>query len=423
MHNLNPRDLLLEIYNHALNAVNGRQCVFEHVQSMTFDLNAPIYLVALGKAAVSMADGAQAALAEKGLVITSGLVVTKAAHHRNEPLDNIKVLEAGHPIPTQESLDAGDELIEFVSTIPPNAHFIALVSGGTSALVEKLREPLQLEHLQQLNTLLMQFGLTIEQMNHYRQAMSQIKNGGLLKLISAEKVIVLYLSDVPGNDIGVIGSGLFNDNPKDLRLDGIPPSCMPSWFFVLTGASDELPVRHDVTVTHTVLADNEKAKMAAIDYAREQGLNAHLFEDVALQPYTQFQKHMLNTMVNQPNALIVGGGEVSVPLPQTPGRGGRCQSLGLAMAIDIQNRNGLYFLAAGTDGSDGPCDEAGALVDADSITRGLIGEADSLDAEECLATANANPFLSASGDLIYTGPTGTNVMDLYLGLYCPQSSV
>lgn len=399
------RQVLLEILLAALEAVNGRARVRAFLAARP--LPAPVYLIAIGKAACAMARGAHEAL---GHAIGDGFVATKHGHAELLPWP---VRETGHPVPDDASLAAGAALLAFADAIPRDAHVLVLLSGGASALVESLPAGADLALLQRLNRWLLGSGRDIAAMNRVRKRLSLIKGGRLAQRLAPRPVTCLAISDVPGDDPRFIGSGPLvpDETAAHEPIDGAPPDVRSALLAAppLPGAGDPCfaGVRFEIVAR---LAD---AKQAAADAARPRGLNAVVHpEFVAGDAIAAGTRLAQAVLVSAPGVLQVWGGETTVQLPPHPGRGGRNQSLGLSAARALQGRADVLLLAAGTDGTDGPTPDAGALVDGGTIERGA-GEG--RDADAALARADAGGFLEASGDLIQTGPTGTNVMDLVLG--------
>ena len=366
-------------------------------------------MAAVGKAACAMAQGAQDALGSR---ILDALIVTKKGHA--EPLP-WPVLEAGHPLVDETSLEAGRRLLAFVDRIPKDASVLVLISGGASALVEALPPEINLDQFQKINRWVLGSGLDINDYNRIRRRLSRLKGGRLAKLLSPRRVLCLVVSDVPGNDLRAIGSGpLVAD--EDLRRP-LTLRDLPDFITEALKHMPPAPAPDDAcfqNVKREIVATLDNAKSAAADAAKQLGYEA-LMESAfiagdAMEAGARLAKKLLRS---EPDAIHIWGGETTVMLPESPGRGGRNQSLALAAAMMLQGHDDAWFLAAGTDGTDGPTDDAGALVDGGTVAR---GEQAGLDARQSLARADAGSFLEASGDLIQTGPTGTNVMDIMLGL-------
>lgn len=401
-----PRRLLLEIFSEALRAVHGR----EVVRAALARSPAPdsVYLISIGKAACAMAQGAQDTL---GARIRDALIVTKEGYADFLPWP---VHEAGHPLPTDASLAAGQALLAFIARIPAEATVLVLLSGGASALVEVLPEGVTLDNLQRANAWLLGSGLDIAAMNRIRKRLSLIKGGRLAKLMAPRAVRCLAISDVPGDDPRAIGSGpLVPDDETTVAEDAVP-----EFLRALLRRGTPAPKRDDpcfsratFEIVATVDTAIEAARRAALALGMTEVVEPGLLSGDAA---TTGRRSAQQLLASRPGALHLWGGETTVRLPSAPGRGGRNQTLALAAATVLQGHGGMYLLAAGTDGSDGPTPDAGALVDGGTIARGVVA---GLNADEALARADAGTFLEASGDLIQTGPTGTNVMDLVLGLH------
>lgn len=397
------RALLLKLMQRGLAAVNGRNCVHTALQSLT--LPDKLYLVAVGKAADAMAAGAIDAL---GARLRAGLVITRYGYQDTPVYRDPRLLslEAGHPVPDEQSLAAGRALSLFLERVPADAHFIFLISGGTSSLVEVLPDNVSLAQLQALNRWLLGSGLAIDAVNRARCSVSLIKGGRLIRLLAGRRADVLLMPDVPGDDPAQVGSGLVV--PPDLR----PLPALPAEFA-------DLPLSQPEPVTETecsnvavsVVASNQRMINAVKRAADEASVPVQLHTTLPAADALQCGDRIAGIVRDAAPGLHVWGGETVVTLPDTPGRGGRNQALALAAARHLQGREDCWLLSVGTDGSDGNTSDAGALVDGGSIARGQDA---GLDADDCLKRADSGTFLEASGDLIHTGPTGTNVMDLII---------
>jgi hydroxypyruvate reductase len=403
----NHRENLLKIFQAALAAVNGRVCVRERLKERP--LPGKVYMIAVGKAACAMAQGAQDVM---GNNLVDALIITKKGHA--EPLP-WPVLEAGHPLVDESSLEAGRQLLAFADRIPEDASVIVLISGGASALVEALPPQISLDRFQEINRWILGSGLDINDYNRIRRRLSRLKGGRLAKLLYPRRVLCLVVSDVPGNDLRAIGSGpLVAD--EDLRRP-LTLRRLPDFITEALAHMPPAPAPDDAcfqNVKREIVATLDNAKSAAVEAAKELGyqsvLETGFISGDALEAGARLARKLSNA---ESGTVHVWGGETTVQLPPSPGRGGRNQSLALAAAMMLRGHDDAWLLSAGTDGTDGPTDDAGALVDGGTIAR---GESAGHSAEQALARADAGTFLEASGDLIQTGPTGTNVMDIMLGL-------
>jgi len=401
------REQLLLILDAALDAVRGTACVSRYLRGR--ETPDSTYLFAVGKAACAMARGAHDALGDR---IRDALVVTKHGHAERLPW---AVIEAGHPVPDVHSLEAGRRLVRFIARMPQDAFVLVLLSGGASALLELLPDGVTLTDLQQVNRWLLGSGLDIASINRIRKQLSLVKGGRLARLLHPRRVLCLAISDVPGNDPRAIGSGpLVADGDLQQPLDTLT---MPAHVRAALRHGTAAPAPGDpcfARIELRIVAGLDDAKRAAEEAARRLGHEAHVdpafVAGDAIAAGTRLAERLLACA---PGVVRVWGGETTVKLPASPGRGGRNQSLALSAARVLRGVGGVWLLAAGTDGTDGPTEDAGALVDGGTIDR---GEAHGLDASDSLARADAGTFLEAAGDLIRTGPTGTNVMDLLIGI-------
>ena len=375
------RRLLLDLFQTGLARVHGRHCVRAALGAAEGD--SPVWVAAIGKAATAMALGAYDAL---GTAIERTLIITRDPEDLSgfAPGPAPEVWLGSHPLPDERSLAAGTGLLAWVDELPASVSPLFLISGGASSLVEVPAPGATLEDLAALTRLSFTSGMAIGELNARRAALSRIKGGRLAARLAGRRARALFVSDVPHDDPQVIGSGLMGPAP---------------------GGAD--------AIERTVVASIDHAVAAVAERAAQLGLAVHAprgrFAGGAERLAARFA-HELHLGTAQ---LCVWGGESTVELPQQPGRGGRNQHLALAAGRLIAGRSELLLLAAGTDGSDGVTEDAGALVDAESCARIALAQ---LDADDCLARADSARALAASGDLVHTGPTGTNVGDLVIGL-------
>lgn len=390
----------------------------------------PWYLFAVGKAASAMAAGAWEVLDGR---IADALIITKEGHCAPWPVRGAggartgreppswPCIESGHPRPDGRSLAAGERLLAFVDALPQGAPVLSLLSGGASALVEVPVPGVGLAELQAANDWLLGSGLDIAVMNRVRGALSRIKAGRLGARLAGHPVLNLMISDVPGDRPEVIGSGLLVAGSAAAATPGASEPDLPPWLAGLMAGVPPPPVPGDPALSdiHThIVAANADARAAALTAGREAGLAAYDHGEGLRGDAIECGTQLARTLCDGPEGLHVWGGETTVRLPDRPGRGGRNQTLALAAARELAGRDDVCLLAVGTDGTDGPTDDAGALVDGGTLAR---GEGEGLSVQVCLTRADAGRFLAASGDLVQTGPTGTNVMDLVLGLKRPVS--
>ena len=403
------RSKLLGCLAAALAAVDGRGAVRRAL--LARGLDGPVWLVAIGKAAESMSLGALDLLGDRCL---GGLLIGKEPPADPRPLAarGVVCLAGGHPVPTQASLDAGNRLLATLSATPAEATLLFLVSGGASSLVEVPAAGIGLTDLQAVNRWLLGSGLPIGPMNRIRTALSRIKGGGLLNVLPACPLRALAISDVPGDDPAIIGSGLLV--PATDLGQALADLNRPRWLRDLTDlglAQRVAPATGGPEIE--LVANLDLARSAAAQAGGEVGLAVRVEPGLLAGDAARCGRGLARLVKDGPPGLWVWGGETTVRLPPSPGRGGRNQHLALAAALELAGRTDCFLLAAGTDGGDGTTGDAGALVDGGTLGRAAL---DGLDGADCLARADSGTLLAASGDLIHTGPTGTNVMDLVLGL-------
>lgn len=374
---MNARQTLLGLYAAGLAAVNGAQAVYRYLQAR--NLRQPCHVVAIGKAADAMLEGARRYLHAD---LRSALLITKHAHvsEATRKLATVEVWETAHPVPDESSLRAGQRLLAYVQQLPADEPLLFLLSGGASSLVEVLADDWTLEGLQAATQAMLADGSSITQINTLRRSLSRIKGGRLWQYLDARPISCLLISDVEGDDPNVIGSGLLFP----------PPECAFTWQMVASNAQllraiADQPCALPITLMPEFLSgDAVETATNCVAYLRQATAGVYVW-----------------------------GAETTVQLPLNPQRGGRNQHLALAAALQLQPEDTITLLVAGTDGTDGASDDAGAIVDATTLTRGKYAN---LDPVTCLQNADAGTFLDASGDLIHTGATGTNVMDVVIGL-------
>ncbi|MCS4504428.1 D-glycerate 2-kinase [wastewater metagenome] len=396
------------MYRAGIRAVAGRPAVREWLRA--HPLSGQWHLIAVGKAAAAMTLGARDVLGER---LLGGLVITREGYE-DPALDGVpglRMISSAHPVPDARSLAAGDAAVTLLEEAPADARFLVLISGGASALMERLPGGAGEAELAALNRRMLAGGLAIGDMNRIRRRFSTVKGGRLGVRLAGRTACQLIISDVPGDDPAVIGSGPFVAAPAS------DAGALPEGYDELMPVADPSPTPDDPGLggldTHLV-ATNRHAVEAAAAEARRLGYAVHDHADDPLEGDAVALGHRIGAgLRDAPPGVHLRGGEPTVVLPENPGRGGRMQALALAAACELAGSAGTGLLAGGTDGADGASEAAGALVDGGTLRRGAAYGA---DAETALRRADAGGFLSCSGDLIETGPTGTNVMDLVIGL-------
>ena len=363
---------LNEIWNAAIAAVAGYPAV---ANALSIDGSfQPDLVLAVGKAAVGMCQGALDHLAP-----CKALVVTKYGHADQDirARDEVRVIEAGHPIPDQNSLAAGVALLEQVDALPADSRLLLLVSGGASALAEALPNDMTLSDLQTIADEMIATGKTIGEINTRRKKTSLIKDGKLVEKFGGAEIRVYALSDVEGDGIETIGSGLGDCN------------------------------RAGVTASSRIIASNRIAREQAAHKAEALGLSVRFNEERLYGDVFDLAPLIGKKLSRADAGVYIWGGEPTVVLPDNPGRGGRNQSLALALSQHIAGLDNITILVAGTDGTDGPTNAAGGLVDGNTWRP---------DASSALQKADAGNYLELHQSLFVTGPTNTNVMDLVIAI-------
>jgi glycerate 2-kinase len=399
------RQHLEEIFRAGIAGVRGSDRVAEALREQPVQAGASI--VAIGKAADSMLEGA---LQTAGGAPVSALLVSKPEQVRayicGRP--GVTCIEGGHPLPDARSLAAGRHLLAFLRACPGRQEILFLVSGGCSSLVEVLREGRQLEDLQRVNRWLLGSGLDIVATNRVRRELSAIKGGGLLRYLQDRPARVLLMSDVPGDDPAVIGSGMLFAPVDGERT--LPE--LPDWVAdLLPATARETPV--PARIEYRIVATLEMALAAAQQQASELGYPVRVVQTRLAGDASQCGAGLADFLIGAEPGIYLWGGETTVRLPEHPGPGGRNQHLALSAALRLAGSNDTLLLAAGSDGEDGNSHAAGAIVDGGTLGRAY---ACGIDARASLEQAAAGRCLAASGDLLVTGQTGTNVTDLVIGM-------
>jgi glycerate 2-kinase len=434
-----PRDRLEAILSAALRAVDPGEAVGRALEHEA-PPDGSVLVVALGKAACGMAARLETLWGDR---IRGGLAVTKDGHAL--ALRRIEVRETGHPVPDARCEVASREALALVRNARPDESLWVLLSGGTSALTACPPQGLGLSDVAATTRALLASGADIGEMNAVRKHLSEFSGGRLACAAASSRIEVLAISDVLGDALDVIGSGPCAPDPttygdaldviarRNLE-DAIPGVVLEHLRRGVSGGEDESPGPGDPLfdrVRHRVIAGNCDARAAARVAAGELGLEARDLGEILSGEARDVGRELVRLAEREsggaPRCLIAGG-ETTVTLAGD-GVGGRNQELALAAALELADSSRadlaranfvqadfvqareISLLAAGTDGTDGPTDAAGAFVDAGSVDRGASC---GVDARAALAANDSHGFFSREGGLVVTGPTGTNVMDLAL---------
>ena len=404
---LQSKTLLLQAWRAGVGAVGGERATRDALAAD--GIKDATHLLAVGKAAGAMCAGAMGALAPGGRT----LAVSKYGHFDAAfaARPRATVMEAGHPLPDENSLRAGKAAAEFVGAAGADARLVMLVSGGASALAEELPRGVELDALRRLNRALLGGGFDIAQINAARMRASGIKGGKLLRRFRGASAHVYAISDVRGDDIGIIGGGLGalgGALPPLPEVSGEAGELLAK-FAALGGSENGDKNAPAFNYRARVIATNRDARDAAEKFLRENGLHIAANEENLHRDIHAAARRLGAALRDGPAGAYIWGGEPGVTLPPKPGRGGRNQSLALLLAGEIRGRRGISALVAGTDGDDGSGGAAGALVDGGTFTA-------TRGAARALEKADAGTYLARIAALFKPGPTGTNVMDLALAI-------
>jgi glycerate 2-kinase len=384
-----------------------------------------VFLVGAGKAAGPMAAAVEKVLGER---LTRGVVVTKYGH--GHPLHQTQLLEAGHPVPDDNGLAAGREIIDILQQAEKRDLVIVVLSGGGSALLPAPPPAVSLQEKMAVTRMLLGCGADIGEINSVRKHLSLLKGGGMARLADPARIVTLILSDVVGDPLDIIASGptvpdrsTFADALAVLHryhIEGQVPGPVISYLqkgasgvIVETAKPDAPFFRRTVNL---LAGNNTTAIFAAAARARQLGYNTLVLSTTITgetRPVAAMHAALAREIVATGNpvpapACLLSGGETTVTL-RGKGQGGRNQEFSLAASLEIQGFDDVLVLSAGTDGTDGPTDAAGAFADGTTVKR---GEEIGRDPYQHLENNDAYPFFAALGDLLTTGPTNTNVMDL-----------
>ena len=423
------RDSARSIFDAALAAGDVRPLVIRALASVAKPAHGRVLVVGAGKASGAMAAAVEEAWGDR---ITDGVVAVKDGY--TVPTRHVRLLEAGHPVPDERGAAAARQIHALAQSAAADDVVLVLVSGGGSALTPAPVPPITLGDKQAMTRLLLAVGATINQLNAIRKHCSLLKGGQLARAAAPARVEALLLSDVVGDPLDVIASGPTTPDVSTFveALDILdrfalreraPQSIVQRLEQGVRGQLPETPKPGDplfARVRNTVIGNNALVVEAAATRARELGFTPHVLtrslEGEAREVARQFVQMARAIRAGRgpvtPPACVIGGGETTVTV-KGRGKGGRCQEFALAAALDMEGLRDVVMLAAGTDGTDGPTEAAGAMVDGESVAR---ARARGADPAASLAENDSHDLLVGIGDLVTTGPTNTNLLDLYLAL-------
>jgi hydroxypyruvate reductase len=384
-----------------------------------------IFLIGTGKASASMAQAIEKIFGDR---ITKGVITTKYGHLL--PLKKTEIIEAGHPLPDKKGIEGAKKIRSLLKESGPKDLVIFILSGGGSALLPFPANRITLEEKQQLTQFLLDCGADIKEINTIRKHISQIKGGWLARWAYPSRVIGFILSDVVGDQLDVIASGptvpdtsTFEEAWAILEkydlVKKIAPAIQKYLLLGKEGKVEETPKPGNAAfegVTNIIIGSNIIALRAAEKEASSLALNTLILSSSivgetreAARFHSAIAREVISSGKPIPRpACIISGGETTVTL-KGHGLGGRNQEFALAGALEIGGLEKVVLLSGGTDGTDGPTDASGAIADHTTITR---ARSMGLDPKVHLENNDAYPFFQRLGDLLITGPTHTNVMDV-----------
>jgi hydroxypyruvate reductase len=384
-----------------------------------------IIVVGAGKATAAMAVSVEMLLDDR---ILQGLIIVKYGHLA--PVKRVELIEAAHPLPNAAGVKGARRIVDLVSQAGPKDLVLCLISGGGSALLPLPADGISLADKQAVTDLLLRCGATIHDINALRKHLSAIKGGQLARAAAPARVVSLILSDVVGDDLDVIASGptVADTSTFDNCLaiverydlsDRLPSAVRKRLQEGVEGRIAETPKagHHVFKRTHNlIIGANADALKAAAGRAQSLGyrplvLSSRIEGDTrqVARVHGAIAREVLSTgLPVAPPAALISGGETTVTVTGR-GKGGRNMEFALAAALDIAGQGSIVCLSCGTDGSDGPTDAAGAVCDHTTVDR---ARQKGFDAAQFIDDNNAYPFFEALEDLVITGPTNTNVMDM-----------
>ncbi|MEC4677014.1 MAG: glycerate kinase [Nitrospirota bacterium] len=425
-------ELAEKIFHASLRAVDPYESVKQHTEKIRAGYRdggfRRLVVTGFGKASYWMAKAMEDYMADE---IDAGIVITKYGHVGMERLKKIQVLEAGHPVPDDRGTSGTTQVKTLLNNADNNTLVVCLISGGGSALLVSPYEGISLEDKQNITRLLLNAGADIYELNAVRKHISSVKGGRLAELADPAGIISLILSDVIGDRLDVIASGptapdktSFSDAINILEKYRLAEKTARPVFDMLNrGARHLIPEtpKDDnavfENVENIIIGDNKKALQAAIAEAERLGLKAEIISTEIKGEAREAGKWLAKKAAEirrekgpGPPLCLISGGETTVTVLGN-GLGGRNMELALSFAIAIEGTEGITLLSAGTDGTDGPTDAAGAVVTGHTTEKAVAA---GLDPKEYLRNNNTYNFFKKTGGLFVTGPTGTNVTDIQI---------
>jgi len=427
----------IDIFFAAIQAVDPRRAVegyIPHILS-TYKYGGfyKLLLVSFGKAAFLMT---KAVFDNACDLIARGIIITKYGHAQSAEFPtSIEVYEAGHPIPDKNGVEATRKAMAMLKDADEKTLVLCLVSGGGSALLVSPKDGISLDDKRALTDLLLKAGASISELNTVRKHISEVKGGMLAYCAYPARLISLILSDVIGDKLDVIASGPTSPDSTTYQmalevikkyslLDRLPNTVRDILISGTEGRIADTPKERDTIfarVENIIVGSNKKAALTAEEKAKELGFNTKILSTDLQGEAKDVARWLAKKAIEAKKTLkgkegrkicLISGGETTVNVKGN-GKGGRNTELALAFALEVADTQGITLLSAGTDGTDGPTDAAGAIVTGETIQKARLLN---LDPSAYLRNNDSYSFFSKTGELLVTAPTGTNVMDLQIML-------
>ncbi|HHI81706.1 MAG TPA: glycerate kinase [Rhizobiales bacterium] len=400
-----PRQLLQRLFDVAVESALPENCVPANLPDPP---TGRTIVIGAGKASAAMAKALEDNWPDK----LSGLVVTRYGYE--VACRRIEIISASHPVPDAASETAARRMLDLLAGLSKDDLVIALISGGASSLLCLPAPGLTLADKQAVNAALLASGATISEMNAVRKKLSAVKGGRLAEAAFPAKVVSLVISDVPGDDLSIIGSGptVADDTSASTALEVLsryqikaPARVMNVLEKAKAGETAHKPMRS----TAILIATPGMALAAAAREARKSGFEPVMLGDALEGEASRVGRdHAKLALQSSPKSIILSGGELTVTMASGGGEGGPSSEYALALALGLDGAPGIYAIACDTDGVDGSKDNAGAFIDPQTLANAdRLG----LDAQHFLDAHDAWTFFDKAGGLVVTGPTFTNVND------------
>jgi len=433
MGNMSGKELAKAIFEAALKAVDPYASVKKHIDRVIETYNTSkcgrICVIGFGKASCPMMKALEDSM---GGLIDEAIAITKYGHSGSQlKSEKIKIFEAGHPVPDENGLKGTEEVMRLLEDSSENTLIVCLISGGGSALLVSPYKGITLHEKQELTGLLLKAGADIFALNTVRKHISRVKGGRLAEIAYPARMISFILSDVIGDRLDVIASGptspdttTYSDALHILEeyhiRDRVPRSVVDILEKGVKGIIPETPKEGSKIfdrIANVVIGSNKIALEAARKEAEKRGLTTEIIsselsgEARDAGRWLAGKARAIKQSQDMPRPYcMISGGETTVTVTGK-GSGGRNMELALSFAIEIEGMDGITLLSAGTDGTDGPTDAAGAVVEGQTLIKaGALG----MNPGMYLSNNDSYRFFDEINGLFITGPTGTNVMDIQI---------